>query len=70
MTYVSLFVLKHVCAHCLGTMAPLPLGPGAQTPCDTCYCNRCGTERTAEEFLERVQQHFEGCDDESDEVHQ
>jgi hypothetical protein len=56
-TYISLFILKHVCGACLGTMAPLP-------PAGTiCVCNRCGESRTEAQFLERVQEHMDGDDD-------
>ena len=51
-TYVALFVLKHVCAVCMGTMAPLA---GRSS---SCICNRCGVTRTEAQFLERVEQHF------------
>lgn len=67
MTYVSLFVLKHVCAECMGTMAPIPPKPssaGARlVPSTTCVCNRCATTRTEEEFIERCEAHFAASDD-------
>ena len=73
MTYVSLFVLKHVCADCMGTMAPLPpravgrhlssAGKGL-VPSTTCVCNRCAVTRTEEEFLARCEAHF--ADDDED----
>ena len=62
MTYLSLFVLKHVCGECLGTMAPVPSADADAA----CVCNRCGVTRTQAEFLERVEAHFEDSSDESD----
>ena len=62
LTYVSLFVLKHVCGECLGTMAPIA-GKGADAPC---VCNRCGVTRTQQEFLERVESHFNGEESDSE----
>jgi SET and MYND domain-containing protein len=53
-TYVALYVLKHVCDQCLGTMAPLITAPSS------CLCNRCGTTRTEAEFLARAEAHFAG----------
>ena len=63
LTYVSLYVLKHVCGECLGTMAPVP-GQGADAPC---VCNRCGATRTQAEFLERVEEHFNDGESEDEE---
>ena len=54
--------LKHVCGECLGTMAPIA-GKGADAPC---VCNRCGVTRTQEEFLERVESHFNGEESDSE----
>ena len=65
MTYVSLFVLKHVCPECLGTMAPMPLDASA-LGAPPCMCNRCGAVRTEEEFMERVEEHF--ADHSDDEI--
>jgi SET and MYND domain-containing protein len=53
-TYVALYVLKHVCDQCLGTMAPLITAPSS------CLCNRCGATRTEAEFLARAEAHFAG----------
>ena len=61
MTYLSLFVLKHTCATCMGTMAPEP--PVGGIPRTSTVCNRCGISQTEAEFMERVQAHFEGGDD-------
>ena len=61
LTYVSLFVLKHTCERCLGTMAPEPPVGGLSRT--ACVCNRCGMSRSEAEFMERVQEHFEGGDD-------
>ena len=57
LTYVALYVLKHTCAVCLGTLAPVQLKDPS-----SCECNRCGITRTEAEFMERVQAHFEGGD--------
>ena len=65
-TYVSLFVLKHVCSQCMGTMAPLPPGGDGSLPSSVCSCNRCGATRTEAEFLERVQEHFADDDDDDE----
>ena len=59
-TYVGLFVLKHVCANCMGTMAPLQREPS------TCVCNRCDATRTEAEFVKRVEDHFAGGEDEDE----
>ena len=59
-TYISLYVLKHVCGECMGTMAPFSGGEAA-----ACVCNRCGAVRTEAEFMERVREHFEGGEEES-----
>ena len=42
MTYVSLFVLKHVCSDCMGTMVPKELQVSASSAGDAgvCMCNR------------------------------
>ena len=56
-------MLKHTCERCLGTLAPEPpvaLPGGALVPRTRTVCNRCGATRTEEQFMERVQEHFAG----------
>ena len=66
LTYVSLFILKHVCPDCLGTLAPEAQKRGkARASSSASYiCNRCSTTSTEEDFMARCAAHFEGggCD--------
>ena len=65
-------MLKHVCEHCLGTLAPEPPTPtagGALQPSSASVCNRCGETRTEEQFMQRCAAHFEGDDDEEEDAH-
>lgn len=50
--YIMLFLLKHVCPVCQGTLAPLLQVTMGK-------CNRCGATQTEEEFMERVEAYFE-----------
>ena len=61
LTYVALFVLKHTCPACMGCMAPLGAADAAP-----CVCNRCGNERSQQEFIERVEAYFAAEGDEDD----
>ena len=62
--YVNLFVLKHTCAACMGTCAPIPIDGQPKT---TLTCNRCGNIQTEEDFHARCEEHFAGSDDEEGE---
>jgi len=62
--YIMLWITKHCCPCCAGTMAQLP--DGAQI--DGCVCNRCGSIRTDQEFeLQLAGEFWENDDEEDDE---
>jgi len=50
-TYIGLYLLKHVCPDCGGTLAPI-------LQSTSCICNRCGGQQTDAEFMERAEVFF------------
>ena len=53
LTYVALFLLKHTCEVCMGTLAPLSAAEGVPS-----VCNRCGAARSEDAFVARVEAYF------------